>query len=329
MALEAGDGFISGLVATNPVNATDQVAQGDDHIRLIKTALKGTFPNLNAAVTSSPAELNILDGATLSTAELNILDGVTLTAAQINDAARKGAANAFTGACTFATATLFGAGTARGGSGDITVSKTSASLYLEDTAAGSDAKIYRLANLGGVFELQTRTDANGAGISVVQHTRTGTASTQYTVNATTLQWNGTTFDCNGQLDVQGALTFSATLTTPNLSAQEVGFKGTPLNTQNGNYTLVLTDAGKTIAKASGGAGETITIPENGSVAFPIGTQIDIVNDGGGDLTIAITTDTLQWVIGKATGSRTLADGGWAVIKKITSTKWVISGAGLT
>lgn len=35
-------------------------------------------------VTSSAAELNILDGATLSTAELNILDGVTATTAEIN-----------------------------------------------------------------------------------------------------------------------------------------------------------------------------------------------------------------------------------------------------
>lgn len=37
-----------------------------------------------AGVTSTAAELNILDGATLSTAELNILDGVTATAAELN-----------------------------------------------------------------------------------------------------------------------------------------------------------------------------------------------------------------------------------------------------
>ena len=46
------------------------------------------FPNgislAGTAVTSSAAELNILDGATLSVAELNILDGVTATAAELN-----------------------------------------------------------------------------------------------------------------------------------------------------------------------------------------------------------------------------------------------------
>jgi len=48
----------------------------------------GYIPVLAAAtttaITSTPAELNILDGATLSVAELNILDGVTATAAEIN-----------------------------------------------------------------------------------------------------------------------------------------------------------------------------------------------------------------------------------------------------
>jgi len=35
-------------------------------------------------VTSTPAELNILDGVTSTTAELNILDGVTATTAELN-----------------------------------------------------------------------------------------------------------------------------------------------------------------------------------------------------------------------------------------------------
>jgi hypothetical protein len=101
------------------------------------------------------------------------------------------------------------------------------------------------------------------------------------------------------------------------------------NSQNGNYTLVIGDAGKLINKTSGGAGETITIPANGSVAFPVGTMVSINNDGGGTLSIAITTDTLAWPAGAATGTRTLANNGLAVITKVTSTKWKITGVGLT
>mgnify|MGYP003672916842 CR=1 FL=1 len=48
----------------------------------------GTIPLLaaasNTAITSTPAELNILDGVTSTAAELNILDGVTSTAAELN-----------------------------------------------------------------------------------------------------------------------------------------------------------------------------------------------------------------------------------------------------
>ena len=40
--------------------------------------------NILDGVTSTAAELNILDGVTSTTAELNILDGVTSTAAELN-----------------------------------------------------------------------------------------------------------------------------------------------------------------------------------------------------------------------------------------------------
>ena len=56
MGLETGD-YISDLVETNPLG-TDPVSQGDDHIRLIKSILKSQFPNLDAAVTATPDELN-------------------------------------------------------------------------------------------------------------------------------------------------------------------------------------------------------------------------------------------------------------------------------
>ena len=100
-----------------------------------------------------------------------------------------------------------------------------------------------------------------------------------------------------------------------------------INTQNGNYTLVLGDKGKTIHKVSGGAGETITIPANGSVAFPLGTLVGIQNDGGGDLSIAITTDTLTGTDG-TTGTRTLGDNHTAVIQKVTATTWKYAASDL-
>ena len=86
MALEDLTGaskFVNNLVSTNPAG-TDAKSDGDNHIRGIKNVLLNTLPNINAAVTSSDEELNLLDGVTATTAELNILDGVTSTTAELN-----------------------------------------------------------------------------------------------------------------------------------------------------------------------------------------------------------------------------------------------------
>ena len=48
MGLESAS-FLNGLVDTNP-GATDNVSQGDDHLRLIKKVLKDSFPSVDAAV---------------------------------------------------------------------------------------------------------------------------------------------------------------------------------------------------------------------------------------------------------------------------------------
>jgi hypothetical protein len=76
MALESTT-YINGLVATNPTG-TDARSQGDDHIRMVKSSVKATFPNLTGAVTATHTELNLIDGYTGTTAELNYNDVPTL-----------------------------------------------------------------------------------------------------------------------------------------------------------------------------------------------------------------------------------------------------------
>jgi hypothetical protein len=58
MALETAF-FISGLNSANP-QSTDSVAQADDHLRLIKSTVKNTFPNLTGAVTKTHSQINDL-----------------------------------------------------------------------------------------------------------------------------------------------------------------------------------------------------------------------------------------------------------------------------
>ncbi len=101
------------------------------------------------------------------------------------------------------------------------------------------------------------------------------------------------------------------------------------NSRSANYTLVLTDAGKQILHpAADNAARTFTIPANSSVAFPIGTTLWFVNEAN-SVTIAITTDTLSLAGTNKTGNRTLAANGVATALKITATKWMIFGYGLS
>lgn len=110
-----------------------------------------------------------------------------------------------------------------------------------------------------------------------------------------------------------------------------GYLNIPQNSQSAAYTLVLADSGKHILHPSADTtARTFTIPANGSVAFPIGTAITFVNqNGAGNITIAITTDTMRLAGVGTTGSRTLTANGTATALKITATEWLISGVNLT
>lgn len=56
MALESST-YINGLVVTNPTSS-DNISDGDNHIRLIKSTIKATFPNITGAVSGTHTAIN-------------------------------------------------------------------------------------------------------------------------------------------------------------------------------------------------------------------------------------------------------------------------------
>jgi hypothetical protein len=56
MALETAT-YIDGLNASNPA-ASDAISTADDHLRLIKSTIKATFPNVTGAVTKTHTQIN-------------------------------------------------------------------------------------------------------------------------------------------------------------------------------------------------------------------------------------------------------------------------------
>ncbi len=81
----------SDVIIRPVVDAKDLIFQQRDGTEVARIEDNGTFNVVTSklaingtAITSTAAELNILDGVTSTTAELNILDGVTSTAAELN-----------------------------------------------------------------------------------------------------------------------------------------------------------------------------------------------------------------------------------------------------
>lgn len=152
---------------------------------------------------------------------------------------------------------------------------------------------------------------------------TGLSFTGTTLNATgggggSVDWGDITGTLADQADLQAALDAKAAA-------------GIPQNSQSTAYTLVLSDANKHILHPSADTtARTFTIPANSSVAYPVGTAVTFVNqNGGGVITIAITTDTMRLAGVGSTGNRSLAANGICTALKLTSTEWIISGTGLT
>jgi hypothetical protein len=92
------------------------------------------------------------------------------------------------------------------------------------------------------------------------------------------------------------------------------------------YTLVLGDVGEYVEMNNASA-NTLTVPLNSSVAFPINTQITVIQTGAGTTTIAPTGGvTINYYSPTSAGTRTLK-AQWAagtLIKRATDT-WVLIG----
>jgi len=121
------------------------------------------------------------------------------------------------------------------------------------------------------------------------------------------------------------LTTAQTLTNKTLTAPVINLS---LNAQTGTtYTFVLTDNGKLVT-ASNASAQTYSIPTNASVAFPTGTQINIIQIGAGQVTIqAVTsgTTTVASTGATATAPKLRAQYSSATLIKASTDLWYIVG----
>lgn len=213
--------------------------------------------------------------------------------------------------------------------------------YLSGAMTYGDGSAQRtIANLdqAQTFTNKTIDTASGNVLKVNGNTLAATAGTATVTlpNTTdTLVGRGTTDTLTNKTLTApvingGSVDYNTTVSaTGTAAANSVGYLGLPQNAKTASYTLLITDIAKDIYLSGTTAGQSITIPANSSVAFPVGSVVVITNDSNQNWSIAITTDTLALSPGGTTGTRTLAAGGTATIRKVTSTKWWIYGTGLS
>jgi cytoskeletal protein CcmA (bactofilin family) len=128
----------------------------------------------------------------------------------------------------------------------------------------------------------------------------------------------------------GVATFLATPSSANLATMitdEIGTGNIVLSeiatsAQTGSYTLVAADRGK-LVEMNVGSANTLTVPLDSSVNFPVGTQIDILQVGSGKTTIQGAT--VDVVVNATPGRAIRAQWGGATLIKRAANTWVLIG----
>ena len=178
MALESAS-FINGLVSTNPTSS-DNVGEGDNHIRLVKATILATFPNIAGAMTKTHTQLNTSVAATEAATNANTASAIVKRDGSGNFSAGTITA-ALTGNVTGNASTASAWATARTITlaGDLTgnVSVDGSANVTLTAAVTDDSHNHVIANVDGLqdaLNAKVGTNGNAASASKWQTARTVT-----------------------------------------------------------------------------------------------------------------------------------------------------------
>lgn len=140
-------------------------------------------------------------------------------------------------------------------------------------------------------------------------------------------WSGAQ-QVTGTTTVTGVVTFDTTgdivlnSTTATLSANSVGYRGSPPDIQNATYSFVTADSGRTKVHTSATA-HTYTIPSD---ILPEGHFLVVLNTGTGGTTIARGSGvTLAKLGAGGNANLTISQWGQAVLYQYSTNNWILVG----
>lgn len=130
-----------------------------------------------------------------------------------------------------------------------------------------------------------------------------------------------------------AISTTANISAGNINANTNGFSlgylEIPQVSLTADDTIALEDSGKHFHSNTAG-NITLTIPTNATVAFPIGTAINIVEEAAGNILVNAVSGVSLYLAGNSTAAnRVLGTYGMATILKTGTDTWFINGTGVS
>ena len=275
------------LYSENSSGSVVEIGTNPTSLSINGTAITSTAAELNIldGVTSTATELNILDGVTSTTAELNILDGVTSTAGEINLLDGSTA-----GTVVNSKAVVYGSSGEVKGTTFQTATNTSGNLLIANGTAFASTAVGDLSEISSVAsdDVLLAIDTSGGGLKKITRstlvsglaTSTGLSNI---VEDTTPQLGGS-LDVNGQ-DIVSVSNGNITI-TPN---------GTGLVRLDGNVDI---QSGEIVLKNSGSVSNIKFYCESSNAHYTqLQSSAHSAYGGNVTLTLPPATDTL---VGRAT-----------------------------
>jgi hypothetical protein len=115
--------------------------------------------------------------------------------------------------------------------------------------------------------------------------------------------------------------------TANMFNGLVTFQDT-FTAQTADYTAVLADAYQKVIYMDKATAVAVKIPTNASVAYPVGTVLNVLNKGVGTVTISAVTSGTTTIVsaGAVSASPTLGTAKMAACIKVATDTWYVVGA---
>lgn len=190
------------------------------------------------------------------------------------------------------------------------------------------SKARDLANAGTALTTVSATELGYLdGVTSAVQTQIDTkapTSTATTLTGTQTLTNKTIDTASNTITGAVTLTGTQTLTNKTLTDPKVNLTFDP---ETASYTAVLANNGQVVTMDNGSA-NAFSIPTNASVAFPVGTQINILQIGAGQTTIqAVTsgTTTIQSTGAAAAAPKLRARYSMATAIKAGTDLWYVIG----